>query len=136
MYTVTKLPAYDGIKERYYNSGSYVEYKKWRKSKGYLLWRRRQWARQSGQCYYCRISLRKVRVNVEHISPQRTKTRLVNDAKNLVLSCSDCNKAKGSKVLSKKLKKDLVDQNKKAQHEYMYQKYYDKQVYLYLTSIF
>lgn len=99
---MTKLPAYDAVNHKYIDpSGSYQEYKIWRKGEGYKVWLRKQWRIQNGRCAYCRISLHGKRHVVEHIIPQHTQGKYVNQGKNLVLSCSDCNKRKGGKILKK-----------------------------------
>lgn len=97
----TILPAFDAVRGRYIESnGSYREYKLWRSSEGYKRWLRMQWRKQNGCCHYCGGSLRGRRHNVEHVQPQNTKTRDINTARNLVLSCPDCNKDKGSARMS------------------------------------
>lgn len=71
-----------------------IEYNQWRKTPACKRWRRKQWARQAGLCFYCTVDLRDIKVNIEHVIP-RSKGG-TNDKKNLVLACSSCNKDKGS----------------------------------------
>lgn len=93
--------AIHGVQKRY---DVYHDYKKWRASEGYKLWLKKQWQKQDGCCYYCKESLKGKQHNVEHvlaISKYGT-----NSAKNLVLSCQPCNKAKGSKRVKRQVIKD------------------------------
>lgn len=102
MGNIIKLPLFDAVKGSYVdNTGSYKEYQLWRKSESYKLWLKKQWKRQDGKCAYCRCELRGIRHNVDHILPQILKTRNINSSKNLVLSCPQCNKRKGSTILKK-----------------------------------
>ena len=80
--------------------GHYKAYILWRKSQGYKLWLKKQWKLQNGCCYYCHNSLIGMRHNVEHVIPQ-SRWGLTNN-KNMVLSCPQCNKNKGSSMPSKK----------------------------------
>ena len=87
-------------KKRYYNSTkTYREYQEMRKTPEFWVWWKRQYARQEAKCYYCLESLRTRRVNVEHIVPMSRGGQ--NTRKNMVLSCADCNKEKGRKLLSR-----------------------------------
>jgi|GEM_PF-6711315 len=98
----TKLPPYDAVRLKHVDSdGSYKEYKLWRKSQEYIIWRNKQWKKQDGRCAYCRMSLIGKKTCVEHVLPQWLKTRNINSGKNLVLACVECNKKKGSKILRK-----------------------------------
>jgi len=95
-----KLPPADCVTGKSYNN--YAEYKLWRKSNGYKLWLKKQWNKQKGKCAYCKCDLRYVNQNVEHVMPQWLNTRFINSARNLVLSCQQCNKNKGGKIIGKK----------------------------------
>jgi len=93
-------------KKRYYDSHStYVEYQELRKTDKFKHWWKRQFAKQNAECYYCKVDLHTVRINVEHIVPMSKGGS--NKYKNMVLSCSTCNKEKGSKMLPSKLRKSL-----------------------------
>lgn len=74
------------------------EFLRWKKTPGYKKWRQAQFTKQLGLCYYCDVSLRTVRVNVEHVIPKSKGGS--NYRTNLVLACSSCNKAKGSTKLT------------------------------------
>jgi len=92
--------------KKYINSNTtWAEYQALRKTDKFWVWWKRQYARQHALCYYCSISLKVVRVNVEHIVPMSRGG--TNNKKNMVLSCSKCNKDKGSKMLKKTLRKKL-----------------------------
>ena len=109
MGEVIKLPPYDAVKLKYVEkNGSYKEYQLWRKSTAYKLWLKRQWAKQDGKCRYCHISLKGIKHVVEHMLPQRTKSRYVNQSNNLVLSCTQCNKKKGSVIYNRKKRRRIV----------------------------
>ena len=77
----------------------YKDYLAWRKGPGYVLWRKRQWAKQNGLCYYCSVSLKNRRTNVEHVIPMSRGG--TNKAKNLLLPCGPCNKEKGNRKPTK-----------------------------------
>lgn len=81
------------------------EFYRWKKTDKYKDWRKRQFGRQRGLCFYCDKSLIGVRTNVEHINPRSRGGK--NSLRNLVLSCWECNKNKGSKPLSSKAKRDF-----------------------------
>ena len=90
------------------------ELNRWKKTDDYKKWRKRQFAAQNAECYYCRKSLIGVKTNIEHITPKsRGGTNKLN---NLVLSCWECNKIKGTKILSRKERKKYskpVNRNKR-----------------------
>lgn len=103
---ILKLKKQPKKKQRYFNShATYVEYQELRKTDRFKLWWRRQYAQQGALCYYCKVDLRTVRVNVEHVVPMSKGGS--NKYKNMVLSCSSCNKEKGSSMLPSKLRKSL-----------------------------
>lgn len=84
---------------------TYKEYQELRKTDKFKRWWRRQFAYQDGLCYYCKVDLKKVSINVEHITPMSAGGS--NKYRNLVLSCSKCNKEKGSSILPNKIRKKL-----------------------------
>jgi len=93
-------------KRKYYNSHeTYLAYQELRKTDRFKKWWKRQYYCQDGLCYYCKINLRNVDINVEHITPMSAGGS--NKYKNLVLSCSRCNKEKGSSLLSSRKRKAL-----------------------------
>lgn len=113
----TKLPAFNAVRGKYMESnGSYREYKLWRSSDAYKLWLRKQWRKQNGCCFYCGRSLKGRKHNVEHMKPQNTKLRDVNAASNLVLSCPDCNKDKGSARMTPK-QLEQFSKHRKTEHQ-------------------
>lgn len=69
-------------------------YHMWRISKSYIVWRNNQRQLQRNKCFYCQCSLKNVMTNVEHVKP--ISLGGTNKYSNLVLSCKECNKAKGS----------------------------------------
>lgn len=89
------------------------EYLKWRKTEDFSRWKKKQFLKQGGTCYYCNNPIYGIKVNVEHIVPKSKGG--TNSKRNLVLSCSDCNKEKNTKLLSNKEKSHLkrVNQVKK-----------------------
>lgn len=87
------------------SSITWREYQELRKTEAFKKWWKRQYARQHALCYYCKITLKDKRVNVEHIIPMSKGG--TNKYKNLVLSCAPCNKEKGSKMLPAKRRKIL-----------------------------
>jgi 5-methylcytosine-specific restriction endonuclease McrA len=92
------LPPASGITGK--STNIYKEYAVLRKhSQDFRIWLSRQYARQDARCFYCRVSLRAKRINVEHVLPMSRGGD--NRSHNLVLACADCNKAKGSTVLTK-----------------------------------
>jgi 5-methylcytosine-specific restriction endonuclease McrA len=86
-------------------SRTWHQYQELRQTKEFKKWWWDQRAYQDNLCYYCLDSLEDVVINVEHIMPMSAGG--TNAYSNMVLSCQDCNKEKGAKVLSKKLRKEL-----------------------------
>jgi 5-methylcytosine-specific restriction endonuclease McrA len=81
------------------------EFYAWKKTEDYAKWRKRQFGRQAGLCYYCDKSLVGVKTDIEHVIP-RSKGG-TNKKNNLVLACWRCNKQKGSNELARPEKKAL-----------------------------
>lgn len=90
------------------NSNIHREYELWKKTEDFTKWRKKQFLRQGGLCWYCQDYLPYTRINVEHIIP-RSKGG-TNRKSNLVLACSNCNKNKGSSLVPLK----VVKQNRVA----------------------
>jgi len=106
MPKITRLPPANGLTGRYMTKqGHYDAYRAWRYGAGYKIWRDKQWQIQKGRCYYCKVSLRGRKTNVEHVVAQSRGGLTVR--KNLVLSCPDCNKRKGSSEASAQLIKQV-----------------------------
>lgn len=121
MVKIIKLPPANGLTGRYLTKRDhYNAYTLWRKSEGYKLWRNKQWKAQKGRCYYCKIDLRDRRTNVEHVLAQsfwgETK------GKNMVISCPECNKTKGSSKASKELRNEISRFNHIKRHRKRSQK--------------
>lgn len=85
------------------------EFYRWKKTDDYQRWRNTQFGKQRGLCFYCDISLVGIKTNVEHINPRSKGGK--NSRRNLVLSCWKCNKDKGSKPLSSKLKREYREKH-------------------------
>lgn len=68
-----------------------------------LQLRNRLLRQQMFTCIYCDCSLIGLRANIEHMTP--VKFGGTNNSNNLVMSCSNCNKKKGNRMLSKHKKK-------------------------------
>lgn len=71
-----------------------IDFHRWKRTSNYRSWRKKQWKRQIGRCFYCMVDLRGIRSNVEHVIP-RSKGG-TNNKSNLVLACWKCNKEKNS----------------------------------------
>lgn len=74
-----------------------MEFYRWKKTPEFSKWRRRQFLKQGGTCFYCDIPLKGIRINVEHIIP-RSKGG-TNRRENLVLACWECNNKKRSELV-------------------------------------
>lgn len=95
---VIHLPPANGLTGK--SENIYAEYAILRKhSSDFQIWFKRTYAKQNAKCFYCRISLKGRRTNVEHIIPKSRGG--TNNPSNLVISCAPCNKQKGSKLLDK-----------------------------------
>lgn len=116
-----------------YNLQIKKDYIKWKKTDNFKRWKNRQFLKQGGLCYYCGINLSIVRINVEH----KTAISLggLNNKSNLVLACSNCNKEKGSKILSKKDRARLRKINNKRKGTYVKNKKYFNNQYSEFTDV-
>jgi len=89
---------------------------RWQKTEDFAKWRKKQFLKQGGTCWYCDEPLPGVRQNVEHIIP---KIRGGDNRKsNLVLACWRCNKSKGTNLTSYKKRAILKEKNKKKKGTY------------------
>lgn len=103
------------------------EFYRWKKTNGYEKWRKSRFLKQGGLCFYCEDWLPLTRVHVEHIVP-RSKGGL-NHSSNLVLSCSHCNKDKGSRMLTEAQILELKSRSKKNNGTYLKNKEYFENLY-------
>lgn len=84
---------------------------RWQKTPEFDKWRRKQFLKQGGTCYYCDELLIGVKQNIEHIVPKSKGGD--NRKSNLVIACWKCNKEKYTDLLSYKTKEKLRQKNKK-----------------------
>ncbi len=105
--------------------GTYNKYLEWKKTDSFRRWKRKQFLKQGGLCWYCDCYLPFTRVNVEH----KTAISLggKNNKNNLVLACSSCNKAKGSKHLSSTDRQNLNHKNRNRRGTYLKNKQFYEQ---------
>lgn len=102
----------------------YQEFQHWKKTPEFQKWKRKQFLKQGGLCWYCQEYLPMTRVNVEHKLACSKGGK--NNKNNLVLACSSCNKIKGSSLLSKTARTRLNAQNKTLKGTYLKNKqHYD-----------
>lgn len=122
--------------------GVYQEYYEWKKTPGFAKWKRNQFLKQGGLCWYCQDFLPVTRQNVEHKTAMSLGGK--NNKNNLVLSCSPCNKEKGSSRLSSQDRERYNKQNKnrkgtylknKQHYENLYSQYSDESILEFLKSL-
>lgn len=100
------------------------EFYRWKNTDGYEKWRKSRFLKQGGLCFYCEDWMPLTRINVEHIVPRSRGGS--NKPENLVLSCSPCNKDKGSRMLTEEQIFELKSRSKKHRGTYLKNKeYYD-----------
>ncbi len=92
------------------------DFLRWKKTPEFEKWRKKQFLKQGGTCYYCDEFLRGVRQNVEHVIPKIAAGG--NNKNNLVLACWKCNKEKYTKILSHKERAILKVDNAKKKGTY------------------
>lgn len=93
------------------------DFLRWKKTPEFTMWRRKQFLKQGGTCYYCDEPLSGARENIEHIIP---KSRSGNNRKsNLVIACARCNKEKNITILSLKARDKLKEKNRKKKGIYL-----------------
>lgn len=92
------------------------EHLRWKKTPDYAKWRRKQFLKQGGTCFYCDQPLIGARINDEHVLPKSAGGD--NSRHNLVLACASCNKEKGSRILAKTELEALRRKNKKKRGTY------------------
>lgn len=93
------------------------EFYRWKKTPDFEKWRKKQFLKQGGLCWYCQVFLPVTKQNVEHKTARSLGGN--NSKSNLVLACSNCNKAKGSKPLSPADRAKLNKQNKNSKGKYL-----------------
>lgn len=103
------------------------EFYRWKKTDGYQKWRRSRFLKQGGLCFYCEEYMPFTRINVEHIVPRSRGGS--NKPENLVLSCSVCNKEKGSRMLSEAEILALKHRSKKHRGTYLKNRDYYNNLY-------
>jgi 5-methylcytosine-specific restriction endonuclease McrA len=100
---------------------------RWKKTEDYIKWRKKQFLKQGGLCWYCEDFMPYIRINVEHIIPRSGGG--TNQKSNLVLSCSNCNKRKGSKLLDEQQIIMYRQRSKKHRGTYLKNKEYYQNMY-------
>jgi 5-methylcytosine-specific restriction endonuclease McrA len=103
------------------------EYYLWKKTPEFIKWRKKQFLKQGGLCWYCQDFLPMTKQNVEHKTARSLGGR--NNKNNLVISCSGCNKAKGSKPLSCLDRQKFNKQNQNLKGTYLKNKEHFSNVY-------
>lgn len=103
------------------------EFYRWKKTPAFQKWRKKQFLKQGGLCWYCQDYLPVVRQNVEHKLPRSKGGK--NNKNNLVLACSNCNRKKGSRVLSLEERIQLNKQNSNLKGTYLKNKQHYNNVY-------
>ena len=103
------------------------EFYRWKKTPEFQKWRKKQFLKQGGLCWYCQDFLPLTKQNVEHKLARSRGGR--NNKNNLVLACSGCNKAKGSELLSRDERTKLNVQNKNLKGTYLKNKKHFENVY-------
>jgi 5-methylcytosine-specific restriction endonuclease McrA len=106
---------------------THEEYYQWKKTPEFTKWKKKQFLKQGGLCWYCQDYLPLTRQNVEHKTAVSLGGR--NNKNNLVLACSNCNKAKGSKHLTSLLRGKLNAQNKNNKGTYLKNKQHYTNLY-------
>lgn len=105
----------------------YKEYIAWKKTPQFNKWKRKQFLKQGGLCFYCQEFLPMTRQNVEHKTAMSLGGK--NNLNNLVLACSNCNKNKGSSVLSVGERTRLNKLNKNHKGTYLINKEHFTKLY-------
>ena len=94
-----------------------IEFHRWKRTEEFTKWKKKQFLKQGGLCWYCADFLPVTRINIEHKTARSRGGR--NNKGNLVLSCSHCNKDKGSKALSPARRGELNRQNANGKGTYL-----------------
>lgn len=89
---------------------THKEMRAWQKTDSFVKWRKRQFLKQGGTCYYCHEPLAGRRQNIEHVIPKSLGGD--NRRSNLVIACSACNKDKNTKLLTYKERQALREVNR------------------------
>lgn len=132
-----KLPPGSGITGK--SSNPYKEYVTLRKhSPDFNSWVKRTYGKQGAKCFYCSCDLSKIRINVEHVIPL-SRGGLTN-SNNMVISCAECNKQKGSKLIPKSeikaLHKNMAKAKKQRWIETRREQAYQTELGMHLSRIF
>lgn len=93
------------------------EFLRWKKTPEFEKWKRKQFLKQGGTCYYCDEPLSGTRENIEHVIPKIRGGD--NRPSNLVLACWRCNKEKYIKILPQKERQALEEKNRKKKGTYL-----------------
>lgn len=97
---------------------THKEFLRWKKTPEFDKWKRKQFLKQGGTCYYCDLPLYGgVRGNTEHVIPKILGGG--NKPANLVLACWKCNKDKYTTLLSRKEREALKVKNKMKRGTYL-----------------
>lgn len=96
------------------------DFLRWKKTEDFTKWRKKQFLKQGGTCYYCDVFLIGARENVEHVIPKSKGGE--NVRQNLVLACSECNRKKYTTELTKGEKKHYRTLNKTKRGTYLHNK--------------
>lgn len=89
---------------------THKEFSVWKKTENFTKWRRKQFLRQGGTCYYCDQLLIGVRQNIEHIVPKISGGS--NRRSNLVIACWECNLSKNTSRIPTRERIALKKKNK------------------------
>lgn len=89
---------------------------RWQKTPEFARWRRKQFLRQGGTCYYCDELLVGRKENIEHVIPKYRGGD--NRKSNLVIACATCNKEKNTTILSYRQRQALKEKNRKKKGTY------------------
>lgn len=109
------------------------EFYRWKKTPEYERWRRKQFLRQGGLCWYCQIFLPVTRQHVEHKTARSLGGD--NNLNNLVIACANCNKTKGSSPLSPEVRRRCNAQNKRLRGTYRRNKEHFDNLYGWTTDL-
>lgn len=103
------------------------EFYRWKKTPEFEKWRKKQFLKQGGLCWYCGDFLPMTRQCVEHKTARSLGGK--NNKNNLVISCAHCNKNKGSRILTVTERTKLNKQNKGLKGTYLKNKEHFNNLY-------
>lgn len=104
-----KVPQYHWLK-------THKEFLRWKKTTEFQKWRKKQFLKQGGTCWYCDEPLIGTRQNIEHVIPKIHGGD--NRKSNLVIACWKCNKEKYTTVHSYKVRQANAIKNRKKRGTY------------------